>query len=79
MSKMAFDDLGPEHIDELAGECARLVNEHIGAFVQAQPLWSPIDTMFLTDCILTDMHNANRIVILTMITAERRHGEDENA
>jgi hypothetical protein len=73
---MAFDDLGPEQIDDLAGQCARLVNEHIKAFVQAQPLWDPTDTMFLTNRILTDMHNANRIVILTMLSMEHRRGKD---
>lgn len=73
---MAFDDLGPDVIEELAGQCARLVNEHIKAFIQAQPLWDLTDTMFLTDRVLTDLHNANRMVILTMLTMRRSYGED---
>jgi hypothetical protein len=73
---MALDDLGPEVLDDLTAQCARLMNEHIKTFVEAQPLWDVHDTMFLTDRILTDMHNANRMVILTMLTLERhRHGE----
>jgi hypothetical protein len=76
---MAFDDLGPEQIDELEVQCARLVNEYLKVFVEAQPLWNPIDTMFLTDRVLADMHKANRIVILTLLTGGKHYGEDENA
>lgn len=73
---MAFDDLGPEQLDELEAQCARLMNEHIKTFVQAQPLWTLSDTMFLTDRILSDMYTANRIVILTMLTVGKHYGED---
>jgi hypothetical protein len=76
---MAFDDLDPDHIDKLEAECARLVNEHLKVFVQAQPLWDVYDTMLLTDRILTDMYKANRMVVLTMLTLEKRRGEDQNA
>jgi hypothetical protein len=73
---MAFDDLGPEQIDALEVECARLVNECLKAFTTAQPLWDVVDTMYLADRILTDMYKANRIVILSLLTVGKHHGED---